>query len=70
MNHKNATVIHLEEISPAIPKNSPVDYKISQQSSISSNNLLRPDSNPWNANTNDGDLSKLKSPSISNIAGR
>jgi len=51
-------------------KNTPIDYKISQQSSISSNNLLKPDNNPWNSNNNDVDLMRIKSPSISNIAGK
>jgi hypothetical protein len=48
-------------------KNTPVDYKLSQQSSTSSNNLLKPDNNPWN---NDSDLLRNKSQSLSNIAGK
>jgi hypothetical protein len=72
LNHKASTTIHLDEIiPPPTNKNVPVDYKLSQQSSTSSNNLLRPDNNPWNNNnTNESDLMRIKSPSISNIAGK
>lgn len=45
-----------------------IDHKLSQQSSTGSNNLLRPESMPWNANENE--LMRAKSQSISNIAGR
>ncbi|CAF1331760.1 unnamed protein product [Adineta steineri] len=70
LNHKNTTAIHLDETSLSTSKNFPLDPKISQQSSISSNNFLKPDNNPWNSNnnTNDVDLSRNKSQSISNIA--
>ncbi|CAF1252703.1 unnamed protein product [Adineta steineri] len=70
LNHKNTTAIHLDETSLSTSKNFPLDHKISQQSSISSNNFLKPDNNPWNSNnnTNDVDLSRNKSQSISNIA--
>ncbi len=68
MNHKSTT-IHLDETIPSTTtiKNTPVDYKLSQQSSTSSNNLLKPDNNPWN---NDSDLLRNKSQSLSNIAGK
>ncbi|CAF3602642.1 unnamed protein product [Rotaria sp. Silwood1] len=68
LNHKNTTTIHLDETIPATTKTFPADYKISQQSSISSNNLLKPDSNPWNTNNSDVELMRAKSQSISNIA--
>jgi hypothetical protein len=68
LNHKHTT-LHLDEpISTA--KSLSVDHKMSQPSITSANNLLRPDSNPWNTNNNDGELLKNKSPSISNIAGK
>jgi len=51
---------------PSNTKNVPLDYKLSQQSSISSNNLLKPDNNSWN---NENELLRIKSQSISNIAG-
>ncbi|CAF1289067.1 unnamed protein product [Rotaria sordida] len=69
LNRKNTTTtIHLDETIPTTPKTFPIDYKISQQSSISSNNLLKPDSNPWNTNNIDVELMRTKSQSISNIA--
>ncbi|CAF1160250.1 unnamed protein product, partial [Adineta ricciae] len=68
LNHKTTTTIHLDEVHPPPSKSFPLDYKISQQSSISANNLLKPDSNPWNTNSNDVDLTRNKSQSISNIA--
>ena len=67
MNHKTTTSIHLDEINPPLTRNLQLDQKLSQQSSTSSNNLLKPDSNPW---SNDSDLLRNKSQSISNIAGR
>lgn len=51
-------------------KPAPLDYKMSQQSSVCSNNLLKPDSGPWGPNNNDTDLMRVKSQSISNIAGK
>lgn len=67
MNHKTTTTIHLDEINPPTNKNMQLDQKLSQQSSTSSNNLLKPDSNPWGI---DSDLLRNKSQSISNIAGK
>lgn len=59
-----------ETITPPT-KNISTDYKLSQQSSISSNNLLKPDSNPWSTNNNnDLESTRNKSQSISNIAGK
>ncbi|UJR14106.1 hypothetical protein I4U23_001102 [Adineta vaga] len=68
LNHKTTTMIHLDEINSPPAKTFPLDYKISQQSSISSNNLLKPEGNPWNNNNTDADLMRNKSQSISNIA--
>ncbi|CAF3321374.1 unnamed protein product [Rotaria socialis] len=69
LNHKNTTTIHLDETTSAAGKNFPIEYKLSQQSSICSNNLLKPDSNPWGSNNNnDADIMRMKSQSISNIA--
>ncbi len=55
---------------PSLTKTVPLDHRTSQPSSPSSNNLLKPDNNPWNTNNNDVDLSRMKSQSISNIAGK
>jgi hypothetical protein len=52
---------------PSNTKNVASDYKLSQQLSISSNNLLKPDNNSWN---NENELLRIKSQSISNIAGK
>jgi hypothetical protein len=65
LNHKASTAIHLDEIMASTNKNIPLDYKLSQQSTTSSNNLLKPDNNPWN---NESELIRNKSQSISNIA--
>jgi len=59
----------LDEPIPLSTK-SPIDHKLSQQSSTSSNNLLKPDSNLWNTPNNDNELMRNKSQSISNIAGK
>lgn len=68
LNHKTTTTIHLDEInSPSTNRTLPLDQKLSQQSSTSSNNLLKPDGNPWN---NENELMRNKSQSISNIAGK
>jgi hypothetical protein len=69
LNHKSTT-IHLDEAIPLTIKTPAVDYKLSQQSSTSSNNLLKPDNNSWNTGNNDSDLMRNKSQSISNIAGK
>jgi hypothetical protein len=55
---------------PSTTKNIPIDYKLSHQSSTSSNNLLKPDNNPWNTTYNENELMRNKSQSISNIAGK
>ena len=67
LNHKTTTTIHLEENNPPTNKTLPLDQKLSQQSSTSSNNLLKPDGNPWNT---ENELMRNKSQSISNIAGK
>jgi hypothetical protein len=64
------TTIHLDETIPPRTKTAPLDNKLSQQSSTSSNNLLKPDNNPWDTSYNENDLLKNKSQSISNIAGK
>lgn len=60
----------VDETTSSIGKNLAMDYKTSRQSSTSSNNLLKPDSNLWSTNTNDVELSRYKSQSLSNIAGK
>ncbi len=70
MNHKNATSVVLDEITSSTTKNLGMDFKTSRQSSTSSNNLLKPDSNPWSSNTTDVEGSRNKSQSLTNIAGK
>ena len=70
LNHKTSTTIHLDEATPSTTINFPVDYKLNQQSSVSSNNLLKPDSNLWHMTSSESELMRNKSPSISNIAGK
>ncbi len=47
-----------------------MDSKTSRQSSTSSNNLLKPDSNLWSSNTTDVEALRTKSQSLTNIAGK
>jgi hypothetical protein len=70
LNNKNTTTINMDETIPTTPKTVPIDYKLNQQFSTSSNNLLKPDNNPWNTNNNENELMRNKSQSISNIAGK
>ena len=69
LNHKNTTSVALDEITSSTTKNLPMDFQTSRQSSTSSNNLLKPDSNLWSANTTDAEVSRTKSQSLTNIAG-
>ncbi len=59
-----------ETATTSATKNLAMDYKISRQSSTSSNNLLKPDSHVWDTNLNDVELLRNKSQSLSNIAGK
>lgn len=70
LNHKPSTTIQIEETPVPVKPLPVIDYKLSQQSSTGSNNLLKPESVPWNANPNENELMRNKSQSISNIAGR
>jgi hypothetical protein len=69
-NHKNTAIIHMDETVPSTTKMLPVDHKQSRESSINSNNLLKPETNLWNMNDKDVELMRNKSQSISNIAGK
>ncbi|UJR33062.1 hypothetical protein I4U23_020521 [Adineta vaga] len=69
LNHKNTTTsILMDETNPLPSKHLTSDYEISRQSSTSSNILLKPDTNVWNANSSDVETIRNKSPSLSNIA--
>jgi len=70
LNHKNTTSVVVDETASSTKKNLAMDYKTSRQSSTSSNNLLKPDNNPWNTTYNENELMRNKSQSISNIAGK
>ena len=56
--------------SSSITKNLTMENKISRQSSVTSNNLLKPDSNVWTDSTSDVEVLRNKSQSLSNIAGK
>jgi hypothetical protein len=70
LNHKNTTTAVLDEIASSTTKNLAMDSKTSRQSSTSSNNLLKPDSNLWSSNTTDVEALRTKSQSLTNIAGK
>jgi hypothetical protein len=59
-----------ETATTSATKNLAMDYKISRQSSTSSNNLLKPDGNLWSANASDLESLRNQSQSLSNIAGK
>jgi hypothetical protein len=70
LNHKNTTSVALDEItSSSTTKNLAMDFQTSRQSSTSSHNLLKPDSNLWSASTPDAEALRNKSQSLTNIAG-
>ncbi|CAF4267094.1 unnamed protein product, partial [Rotaria socialis] len=68
LNHKNTITIPLDETLSSPGKNLAMDYKSGHKSSTDSNNLLKPDSDLWTATSNDIDLLKTKSQSLTNIA--
>jgi len=70
LNHKNTTTAVLDEITSSATKNLAMDSKTSRQSSTSSDNLLKPDSNLWSSNTTDVEALRTKSQSLTNIAGK
>jgi hypothetical protein len=70
LNHQHTTSIVLDETPSSTTKNLAMDYKTSRQSSTSSNNLLKPDIHLWGPTLNDIESTKIKSQSLSNIAGK
>ena len=71
LNYKNTTTsILMDETNSSTIKNLTSEHEVSQESSTSSNRLLKPENNNlWNANLNDLESMRNQSPSLSNIAG-